>query len=48
MEIKNDELIYKLEEMDKKIDILFRSDLLSKKIIKEHENRIESLENKIK
>ena len=45
--IKNfEDKIYSLdiEQINKKIDILYSSDILSKKIINNHENRITNLE----
>ena len=43
-----EEIIDKINEINKKIDILFSSDLLNKKILNEHENKIKNLENIIK
>lgn len=42
------DILEKIEDLNKKIDILFYSDLLSKQIINEHENRIKNLEKNIK
>ena len=44
----DEDILKDLEDLNKKIDILFYSDLLSKQIINEHENRIKNLEENIK
>ena len=42
------DILEKIEDLNKKIDILFYSDLLSKQIINENKNRIKNLEKNIK